>query len=62
MTKEPTRHCDECAHYCLLHATFYADRDKGCDIGHKPSWFAPRSPVDDDWGHKRRCKDFNPLL
>ena len=58
-----TRHCDECEHYDLVVGTNYGGKDdKHCKLGHKPRWFNPKSPMDDDWGHKRKCEDFKSKL
>ena len=57
--RPPVRHCDECEHYQPICGTYYGGKDDPlCDLGHKPRWYRPRSPVDDQWGHKRRCDDF----
>ena len=58
--RPPVRHCDECIHYHLFFDTFHDDtkNDKCCKLGHNPRWYQPRSPVDNQWGHKRRCEDF----
>lgn len=56
--RPPVRHCDECGYYqpsCGYHG---GENDNLCELGHKPRWYRPRSPVDDKWGHKRRCEDF----
>lgn len=58
-----TRHCDECRHYVLVIGTDYGGRDdKYCKMGHKPRFYQLRSPMDNDWGHKRKCDDFDPKL
>ena len=57
--KVRVRHCDECLHYDLVCGTNYGGKDdKHCKLGHKPRWYQPKGPMDDDWGHKRRCEDF----
>lgn len=50
--KPKTHDCQECKHH-----DFSGDKLK-CLEGHKPRFFTPRSPVDDNWGWKRRCEDF----
>lgn len=32
-----------------------------CGAGHRPRLYSPLSPVDDEWGWKRRCDDFDPI-
>lgn len=56
--RPPVRHCDECVHYQPICGVYGGKNDKLCDLGHEPRWYRPRSPVDDKWGHKRRCEDF----
>ena len=60
MPKLPTRQCDECKHYNLIFGTKYSDTDKVCEVGHHPKFYKPKSPIDPDWGHKRKCQDFDP--
>ena len=53
----PTRHCDECKHMF-----FDPNGDANqyvCRIGHRPRWYKQKSPVDDDYGFKRKCEDFS---
>ena len=50
----PTAHCIDCQHRDL-------DPDLGkltCSKGHRPRFYAPRTPGDANWGWKRRCEDF----
>ena len=59
-----TRHCDECSHFDMGHLS-----DCECPIpkptctkGHKPRFYNSLSPMDDKWGYKRRCTDFEEEL
>lgn len=64
--KPPTRHCEECAHF--NHAVLPPDHEFGplrrgaedptCSLGHALRFFCPRSPVDNAWGWRRACPDF----
>ncbi len=29
-----------------------------CKMGHKPKFYMPRTMLDEDYGHKRKCDDF----
>ena len=49
-----TAYCLDCQHRDL-------DDERGiltCRNGHRPRFYAPRSPSSVDWGWKRRCGDF----
>ncbi len=50
-------HCDECKHALFCPNTWALD----CQKGHKPRFYAPRSPVDTNYGYKRVCLDFEQL-
>ena len=60
---KPANHCDECKHFCT-----YDEDPEGspvrpsetCRKGHRPKFYNPTSPVDTNWGYKRRCSDFTP--
>lgn len=52
--KTKTQHCEDCSHGKWN----VADSDLVCEMGHKPRFFTPKSPLDKDWGFKRRCSDF----
>lgn len=52
--KIKTQHCEDC-----LHGKWsVVDSDLTCEMKHKPRFFTPKSPLDRDWGFKRRCSDF----
>lgn len=43
--------------------TEYGRHTHICDKGHKPRWKEPTSPVDQDWGFKRRdCEDYKEIV
>ena len=58
--------CDYCQHFdfgeCIddpLPGVVAAwIRKPGCIKGHKVRFYMPRSPMDSDYGWKRRCDDF----
>lgn len=50
MTKRASQ-CDQCTNWTGT---------LPCRAGHRPRHYVPRSPVDDEWGWKRRCADFYP--
>lgn len=56
MKSIPTRHCDECAHHRAV-----IGNELACAYDHKPRWFSPKSPIDQNYGWKRRCEDFRPI-
>ena len=49
-----TRDCSECRHFEVIRFGL----SDTCDEGHKPRFYKPRSPIDEDWGYKRKCEDF----
>ena len=49
-----TRHCDECRHYNYMHTK----DDEVCNKNHHPRFYVPKSPMDKNWGWKKKCKDF----
>jgi hypothetical protein len=48
-----TQQCYQCAH-----RNFEAELDSICDKGHKPKFFIPRSALDQNYGWKRKCADY----
>lgn len=54
--------CDFCQHFDFGENSesepFVWIRKPGCTKGHKVRFYLPRSPMDQDWGWKRRCDDF----
>lgn len=55
-----TVHCSECVHFALK-PVFKASVAE-CASGHSPRFYAPKSPLDKDWGWKRKCNDFERKL
>lgn len=54
--KAKTRHCDECFHHrATLWNTLH------CTKGHTPRWYAPKGTLDQGYGWKRRCLDFEAM-
>ena len=53
-----TRHCEECQY--RIWSEEYANTPKHlqCGKGHAPRFFMPQSPIDQDWGWKRKCHDY----
>lgn len=49
-----TRHCDECKHPIPGLIVMQ------CAKGHKPRFYKPNTYVDNTWGYKRKCADFEP--
>lgn len=49
----PTRYCDTCTHF-----RYAQDDGPICKKGYNPKFFKPRVMLNDDWGYKRRCEDF----
>lgn len=63
-----TRHCDECEHYdcgepLLIHCGLEgsAATPASCAKEHKLRFYYPKGPMDDNWGHKRKCADFSEI-
>ena len=54
--KPETRYCEWCQHHAFIGDT----NQLVCAKGHKPRFYKPRttSPMDSDWGWKRRCEDY----
>lgn len=52
MTK--VQHCDECRYW---HG-FVGIPGERCDKGHQPRFYMPRGPMDQEFGYKRRCADY----
>ena len=50
------RQCADCEHFEFK----WPYEEAECFMGHKPRFYQPRNPNDDDWGWKRRCEDFAP--
>jgi hypothetical protein len=54
--------CDFCQHFDFGATSesepFAWIRKPSCAKGHKPRFFQPRGPMDQDWGWKRRCDEF----
>lgn len=62
MTKRTAKHCDKCTHFRAYDATpDGAPPQELCAKGHRPRFYVPTTPVDPDWGYKRRCQDFAPV-
>ena len=57
-TSAKTRHCEECQH--RIWSAEYANTPKHlqCWKGHAPRFYMPQSPIDQDWGWKRKCHDY----
>lgn len=59
-----TRHCDECKHFApraLRDYPLLRDCSVLCDKGHKLRFYKPKTYVDNTWGYKRKCEDFEPI-
>lgn len=50
------RQCDECKWYAN-NAT-----DHVCRKQHFPRFYKPRSPMDQNWGWKRKCDDYEEQM
>ena len=54
--------CDFCQHFDFGETSesepFAWILKPSCAKGHTPRFFSPRDPMDQDWGWKRRCDDF----
>lgn len=46
------KHCDLCVHVSRTFDT------RKCELGHKPRFYLPKSPIDKRWGWMRRCEDY----
>lgn len=56
VSKIKTQFCNEC-----IHADFHHDgRLRKCNKGHKPKFYLPQDYLDDNYGYKRKCEDFEP--
>ena len=53
-----TRHCEACQH--RIWSEEYANTPKAlqCAKGHAPRFYNPTSPIDQEWGWKRKCHDY----
>lgn len=63
--RPPVRYCDQCAWGRWESAGMITNPEPYwlgyklvCDKGHKPRYYQPKSPVDDNWGYKLRCYDY----
>lgn len=57
--RTPMKHCDDCRF-----GEMREERQTAvllCAHGHKPPFVLPSSPVCEDWGWMRRCKDFEAV-
>lgn len=60
----PTRNCDMCAWgrwgtELLLNPEPFAVKYRfTCDKGHRPRYYQPKGPMDENYGYKRRCDDY----
>ena len=57
MTKK-AQYCQDCKHFRIVGRD--DDYTYHCLFGHHPRFYRPISPVDNDFGWKRRCDEFEP--
>ena len=50
-------HCDECRFFNPWRAAIPAPSNL-CQNGHRPRFYLPRNPLDQDYGWKRKCPDY----
>ena len=52
-------HCEECKNWLFIETKDIKKiRNESCNKGHKPRFYKPYSGLDQNWGWKKRCKDF----
>ena len=51
-----THHCEECTYHRAV-----LGNELACAYDHKPRWFSPKGPLDQNYGWKRKCEDFREL-
>ena len=51
-----TQSCDECQFH-----SYVGHHDFVCLKNHRPRFIMPSSPIDDDYGFKRKCGDFSQI-
>lgn len=52
-----TRHCDECRFHKVV-----IGNELACEYDHKPRWYSPKSPMDQNYGWKRKCAEYRPII
>ena len=53
--KQKTKNCEHCSNGS------YPDGDLICVSGHKPRFYKPAGTLDQDYGWKRKCADFDSV-
>lgn len=53
MKPAKTRHCEDCRFRKWSGSSALI-----CLKGHRPKFFMPKSPMDTDWGWKKKCGDY----
>ena len=53
-----TQHCEMCQHHFWSEEYANTPKHLQCWKGYRPRFYLPQSPIDQDWGWKRKCHDY----